>query len=77
MENEIPNAAVRRYPDSTRLIDSLGDPELGMRRLQPVINLMKDAVDRYDGIVAKTQGDGVMALFGGRDLTRTTPYEVA
>jgi class 3 adenylate cyclase/tetratricopeptide (TPR) repeat protein len=50
--------------DSTSLIDSLGDPELGMRRLEPVLNLMKDAVHRYDGIVNKVQGDGVMALFG-------------
>lgn len=50
--------------NSTSLIDSLGDPELGMRRLEPVLNLMKDAVHRYDGIVSKTQGDGVMALFG-------------
>jgi adenylate cyclase len=50
--------------NSTSLIDSLGDPELGMRRLEPVLNLMRDAVDRYDGIVNKTQGDGVMALFG-------------
>jgi adenylate cyclase len=29
-----------------------------------VLNLMKDAVHRYDGIVNKIQGDGVMALFG-------------
>src|SRR3984893_10314091 len=50
--------------NSTSLIDSLGDPELGMRRLEPVLNLMKDAVHRYDGIVNKIQGDGVMALFG-------------
>jgi class 3 adenylate cyclase/tetratricopeptide (TPR) repeat protein len=50
--------------NSTGLIDSLGDPELGMRRLEPVLNLMKDAVHRYDGIVNKIQGDGVMALFG-------------
>ena len=50
--------------NSTVLIDSLGDPELGMRRLQPVLNLMNDAVRRYDGVVNKTQGDGVMALFG-------------
>src|SRR6202140_4120555 len=35
-----------------------------MRRLEPVLNLMKDAVHRYDGIVNKIQGDGVMALFG-------------
>jgi predicted ATPase/class 3 adenylate cyclase len=50
--------------NSTSLIDNLGDPELGMRRLGPVLALMKDAVHRYDGIVNKTQGDGVMALFG-------------
>src|SRR4030088_2041005 len=50
--------------NSTGLIDSLGDPELGMKRLQPVLNLMKNAVHRYDGIVNKIQGDGVMALFG-------------
>jgi adenylate cyclase len=50
--------------DSTSLIDSLGDPELGMRRLQPVLDLMNDAVRRYDGVVNKAQGDGVMAMFG-------------
>jgi adenylate cyclase len=50
--------------NSTSLVDSLGDPELAMRRLEPVLNLMKDAVHRYDGIVNKIQGDGVMALFG-------------
>src|ERR1700716_2156503 len=50
--------------NSTGLIDSLGDPELGMRRLEPVLNLMKNAVHRYDGLVNKVQGDGVMALFG-------------
>ena len=50
--------------NSTRLIDSLGDPELAMHRLEPVLSLMKEAVHRYDGIVNKIQGDGVMALFG-------------
>src|ERR1700682_5710667 len=50
--------------NSTGLIDSLGDPELGMRRLQPVLELMNKAVARYDGVVNKSQGDGVMALFG-------------
>ena len=35
-----------------------------MRRLEPVLDLMKNAVHRYDGIVNKIQGDGVMALFG-------------
>ena len=50
--------------NSTGLIDSLGDPELGMRRLQPVLDLMNEAVVRYDGVVNKSQGDGIMALFG-------------
>ena len=50
--------------NSTGLIDSMGDPELGMRRLQPVLDLMNEAVVRYDGVVNKSQGDGVMALFG-------------
>ena len=50
--------------NSTSLIDSLGDPELGMKRLQPVLNIMKEAVSRYEGVVNKSQGDGVMAIFG-------------
>jgi class 3 adenylate cyclase/tetratricopeptide (TPR) repeat protein len=50
--------------NSTGLIDSLGDPELGIRRLQPVLDLMNEAVVRYDGVVNKSQGDGVMAIFG-------------
>jgi class 3 adenylate cyclase len=50
--------------NSTGLIDSMGDAELGMRRLQPVLNIMNEAVVRYDGVVNKSQGDGVMALFG-------------
>jgi adenylate cyclase len=32
--------------NSTGLIDSLGDPELGMRRPQPVLDLMNEAVIR-------------------------------
>src|SRR4051812_25002234 len=35
--------------NSTGIIDSLGDPELGMQRLQPVLDLMNEAVVRYDG----------------------------
>lgn len=50
--------------NSTSLIDRLGDPELGMKRLQPILELMNEAVVRYDGVVNKSQGDGVMALFG-------------
>jgi class 3 adenylate cyclase/tetratricopeptide (TPR) repeat protein len=50
--------------NSTELIDRLGDPEAGMRRLQPVLELMREAVTRYEGVVNKSQGDGVMAIFG-------------
>ena len=50
--------------NSTGLMDSLGDPELGMNRLQPILDVMNEAVARYDGVVNKSQGDGVMALFG-------------
>src|SRR6516225_59569 len=50
--------------NSTGLIDSLGDPEIGMRRLQPVLNVMNEAVVRYEGVVNKSQGDGIMAIFG-------------
>ena len=35
-----------------------------MRRIQPAIDAMRRGVERYDGIVNKVQGDGVMALFG-------------
>lgn len=50
--------------DSTQLIDRLGDPELGMQRLQPALDVMNQAVVRYEGTVNKSQGDGIMALFG-------------
>jgi adenylate cyclase len=49
--------------NSTSLIDNV-DPEDAMRRVQPVIDAMRRAVESYDGIVNKVQGDGVMALFG-------------
>src|SRR5205085_3519798 len=49
---------------STSLLDGLGDPEADMNRLKPVLDTMMEAVHRYDGIVNKVQGDGVMALFG-------------
>jgi adenylate cyclase len=49
--------------NSTGLIER-SDPEDAMRRMQPVIDAMKRAVERYDGVVNKVQGDGIMALFG-------------
>ena len=49
--------------NSTGLIARM-DPESAMRRMQPVLDAMRSAVDRYDGLVNKVQGDGIMALFG-------------
>ena len=37
---------------------------LGTAIALPVLEAMKDAGHRYDGVVNKMQGDGVMALFG-------------
>lgn len=49
--------------NSTGLIDRT-DPEDAMRRMRPVIDAMKSAVESYDGVVNKVTGDGIMALFG-------------
>jgi class 3 adenylate cyclase/tetratricopeptide (TPR) repeat protein len=48
---------------STALVDNL-DPEEAADRLNPALSAMVDAVHRYDGMVNKVQGDGIMALFG-------------
>jgi class 3 adenylate cyclase len=48
---------------STDLIEHR-DPEEARLILEPALNLMIDAVHRFDGIVSKVMGDGLMALFG-------------
>jgi class 3 adenylate cyclase/tetratricopeptide (TPR) repeat protein len=40
------------------------DPEDARRLLDPVIELMMEAVHAYEGIVNQVLGDGIMALFG-------------
>jgi class 3 adenylate cyclase/tetratricopeptide (TPR) repeat protein len=40
------------------------DPEEAVVLLDPVIELMKTAVHRYEGTVNQIMGDGIMALFG-------------
>jgi class 3 adenylate cyclase/tetratricopeptide (TPR) repeat protein len=40
------------------------DPEDARRILDPVLELMMEAVHRYDGTVNQVMGDGIMALFG-------------
>jgi len=49
--------------NSTALIDG-ADPEVAAARFAPVIAAMREAVDRYNGVVNDVLGDGVMALFG-------------
>ncbi|WP_137892814.1 adenylate/guanylate cyclase domain-containing protein [Ramlibacter sp. 2FC] len=48
---------------STALIQDL-DPEDARRLIDPVLALMMDAVHHYEGYVAKSMGDGILALFG-------------
>ena len=48
---------------STALIHEL-DPEDVRRLIDPVLALMMDAVHHYEGYVAKSMGDGILALFG-------------
>jgi class 3 adenylate cyclase/tetratricopeptide (TPR) repeat protein len=40
------------------------DPEEARRILDPVLELMMEAVHRYEGTVNQVLGDGIMALFG-------------
>jgi len=47
---------------STALIEGL-DPEEARAIIDPALQLMMDAVHRYDGYVAQALGDGIFALF--------------
>jgi class 3 adenylate cyclase/tetratricopeptide (TPR) repeat protein len=40
------------------------DPEEARNVLDPVLQLMMDAVHRYEGTINQVMGDGIMALFG-------------
>jgi class 3 adenylate cyclase len=40
------------------------DPEEARSLLDPVLELMMDAVHRYEGTINQVMGDGIMALFG-------------
>jgi len=48
---------------STELMREL-DPEEARAVIDPVLQLMMEAVHRYDGYVAQSTGDGIFALFG-------------
>jgi hypothetical protein len=40
------------------------DPEEARKLLDPILELMMEAVHRYEGTVNQVMGDGIMALFG-------------
>ncbi|HEV8716211.1 MAG TPA: adenylate/guanylate cyclase domain-containing protein, partial [Candidatus Binatia bacterium] len=48
---------------STALIEGL-DPEDARSLIDPALQLMMEAVHRYEGYVAQALGDGILALFG-------------
>ena len=48
---------------STEIIQAL-DPEDARALLDPMLNIMIDAVHTYEGTVNDVQGDGIMAIFG-------------
>jgi predicted ATPase/class 3 adenylate cyclase len=48
---------------SMELLEDL-DPEEARRIIDPALQLMMEAVHRYDGYVAQSTGDGIFALFG-------------
>jgi class 3 adenylate cyclase len=48
---------------STELMEDL-DPEEARAIIDPALKLMIDAVNRYDGHVVQSTGDGIFALFG-------------
>src|SRR6267142_2129817 len=48
---------------STTLIEGL-DPEEARALIDPALQLMMEAIHRYEGYVAQALGDGIFALFG-------------
>jgi class 3 adenylate cyclase len=48
---------------SVELMEGL-DPEEARAIVDPALQLMMDAVHRYEGYVAQSRGDGIFALFG-------------
>jgi class 3 adenylate cyclase/tetratricopeptide (TPR) repeat protein len=48
---------------STEAIEGL-DPEIALTRLEPAVETMVRLVHRYEGVVCRRMGDGILALFG-------------
>lgn len=57
---------------STELMEAL-DPEDARAIIDPALKLMIEAVQRYDGYVVQSTGDGIFALFGAPVARRALP----
>ncbi|NVK42022.1 MAG: AAA family ATPase [Oceanospirillaceae bacterium] len=62
-ERKIVTALFADMAGSTALIQNL-DPEDVRSLIDPILALMMEAVHHYEGYVAKSLGDGILALFG-------------
>ena len=49
--------------DSTAAIEGL-DPEAALGQIEPAVQIMMRLVHRYEGVVCRRLGDGILALFG-------------
>ena len=48
---------------STAAIEGL-DPEAALNRIEPAVQIMIRLVHRYEGVVCRRLGDGILAIFG-------------
>jgi class 3 adenylate cyclase len=62
-ERKIATVLFADIVNSTELIRDL-DAEEAKRFLVPAVEMMADAVHRYEGIIIRDRGDGIMASFG-------------
>jgi class 3 adenylate cyclase/predicted ATPase len=62
-ERKVITALFADLKGSTALIEGL-DPEEARALIDPALQIMMDAVHRYEGYVAQALGDGIFALFG-------------
>jgi class 3 adenylate cyclase/predicted ATPase len=62
-ERKVITALFADLKGSTALIEGL-DPEEARAIIDPALQIMMDAVHRYEGYVAQALGDGIFALFG-------------
>jgi class 3 adenylate cyclase len=62
-ERKIVTALFADVAGSTAMIETL-DPEEARAIIEPMLQVMVDAVHRYEGYLVRTTGDGIFALFG-------------